>query len=134
MLGGVKTSQLHARSRRFAQQFADAGVAGRRQARAFAKALVAVPPEERVDMIVEKLVSELATVLGVSATTIDVDAPMTELGMDSLTAVEFGARAEKELNIKISPFEYSRGISVRGLAAKLVWRLVQQAGAKGAAA
>ena len=85
-------------------------------------------------MIVEKLASELATVLGVSATTIDVDAPMTELGMDSLTAVEFGARAEKELNIKISPFEYSRGISVRGLAAKLVWRLVQQAGAKGAAA
>jgi len=54
--------------------------------------------------------------------------------MDSLTGVEFGARAEKELNIKISPLEYSRGISLRGLSAKLVSQLVQQVGAEGAAA
>jgi acyl carrier protein len=123
-----------ARSRRFAQLFADAGVNGQREAGAFAKAIAAVPPEERVDMIVEKLGSELATVLGVSATTIDVDAPITELGMDSLTAVEFGARAEKQLNIKIPPFEFSRGMSIRGLAAKLVRQLVQLACAEGAAA
>jgi NADPH:quinone reductase-like Zn-dependent oxidoreductase/acyl carrier protein len=122
-----------ARSHRFAQLFADAGVTGRRPASALAKAIAAAPPKERVDMIVEKLASELATVLGISATTIDVDAPMTELGMDSLTAMEFGARSERELNIQIKPFELNRAISIRGLAAKLVWQLLQQAGAEGAA-
>lgn len=121
-----------AHSRRFARMFAEAGVGAEQESNAMLEAIMAVPPQERVDYVVQKLVSELAKVLGVGVSTVDVDAPITELGMDSLTAVEFGARAEKELSVKFSLLEFSRGMSVRGISAKMVSQLVQQAGVEGA--
>jgi acyl carrier protein len=122
----VRDHQATASSRRLAQLLTDAGVNGRQEASTLAKAVMAAPPEERVDLIVEKLRLPLATVLGVSATSIDINAPMIELGMDSLMSVEFGARALKELNFTISLMDYSGGISVRSLAAKVLPQLMQQ--------
>jgi acyl transferase domain-containing protein/acyl carrier protein len=108
-------------TRRFRQLLADAGVGGEGQG-SLRGEVMALPPEQRADFAARQLAEQLAVVLGVAVETIDIDEPVTNVGMDSLMAMEFGARAEKSLEVKISALELSRGLSLRGIAARVVER------------
>ncbi|MFJ1455974.1 SDR family NAD(P)-dependent oxidoreductase [Nocardia sp. N2S4-5] len=85
--------------------------------------ILALPAEQRADFVAQRLADQLAVVLGVAAETINIDEPVTDLGMDSLMAMEFGARTEKALDIKISALELGRGLSLRGLGSKVAGQL-----------
>ncbi|WP_227983299.1 type I polyketide synthase [Nocardia spumae] len=116
--GGARPS---VETRRFRQLLADAGVGGDGQSSLRGEVL-ALPPEQRADFAARQLAEQLAVVLGVAAETVDIDEPVTNLGMDSLMAMEFGARAEKSLEVKVSALELGRGLSLRGIAARVVER------------
>jgi NADPH:quinone reductase-like Zn-dependent oxidoreductase/acyl carrier protein len=107
---------------RFRQLLADAGVGGG-SGSTLRTDVVALPTQERADYVAQRLADQLAVVLGVEADTINIDEPVTDLGMDSLMAVEFGARTEKALDVKISALELSRGLSLRGLGTKVAGQL-----------
>ncbi|MFQ6328930.1 type I polyketide synthase [Nocardia sp. CWNU-33] len=104
---------------RFRQLLAEIGVGGA-SGGTLRTEILALPTEQRVDFIAQRLADQLAVVLGVETDTINIDEPVTDLGMDSLMAMEFGARTEKALDLKISALEISRGLSLRGLGTKIV--------------
>ncbi|MEU1963370.1 SDR family NAD(P)-dependent oxidoreductase [Nocardia sp. NPDC019304] len=106
-------------TRRFRQLLADIGV-GDEAGGALRTEILTLPTEQRADFVAQRLADQLAVVLGVDTDTINIDEPVTDLGMDSLMAMEFGARTEKELDVKISALELSRGLSLRGIGAKVV--------------
>ncbi|MGW4717165.1 SDR family NAD(P)-dependent oxidoreductase [Nocardia sp. NPDC004260] len=119
-------------TRRFRQLLADIGVGGEAGG-ALRTEILALPTEQRADFVAQRLADQLAVVLGVDTGAINIDEPVTDLGMDSLMAMEFGARTEKELDVKISALELSRGLSLRGIGAKVVSQFTEPAQAQAAA-
>ncbi|WP_063022674.1 type I polyketide synthase [Nocardia niwae] len=119
-------------TQRFRQLLADIGVTGEAGGTLRAEILT-LPTEQRADFVAQRLADQLAVVLGVDTDAINIDEPVTDLGMDSLMAMEFGARTEKELDVKISALELSRGLSLRGIGAKVVTQFAEPAAAQAAA-
>ncbi|MFF7942352.1 SDR family NAD(P)-dependent oxidoreductase [Nocardia gamkensis] len=119
-------------TRRFGQLLADIGVGGEAGGTLRAEILT-LPTEQRADFVAQRLADQLAVVLGVDTDAVNIDEPVTDLGMDSLMAMEFGARTEKELDVKISALELSRGLSLRGIGAKVVSQFAEPADAQAAA-
>nr|WP_280350286.1 acyl carrier protein [Nocardia abscessus] len=119
-------------TRRFRELLADIGVGGEAGGTLRAEILT-LPTEQRADFVAQRLADQLAVVLGVDTDTVNIDEPVTDLGMDSLMAMEFGARTEKELDVKISALELSRGLSLRGIGAKVVSQFAEPGDAQAAA-
>ncbi|MGY1876155.1 MULTISPECIES: type I polyketide synthase [Nocardia] len=119
-------------TRRFRELLADIGVGGEAGGTLRAEILT-LPTEQRADFVAQRLADQLAVVLGVDTGTVNIDEPVTDLGMDSLMAMEFGARTEKELDVKISALELSRGLSLRGIGAKVVSQFAEPGDAQAAA-
>jgi len=61
---------------------------------------------------VENLTSLVAKVFGVDASKVDSSAPLTQLGLDSLMAVELSATLKKAFNIKLTQMELLGGMSI----------------------
>lgn len=80
------------------------------------RALLAAPPAERRDRIVALLRGQVSRILGTSEEKLDSDRPMTELGLDSLMAVELRNWIEGDLRLTLSSVELLRGPSVSQLA------------------
>ncbi len=89
--------------------------------------LASMSPEERAEAVTEMLCEQLAAVLGVPADSVDRDAPLTELGLDSLMAAELRTRVNVALDVQISAMELNRGGGVASLAARLADQLVAPA-------
>ena len=89
--------------------------------------LASMSPEERVGAVTLTLCEQLAAVLGVPAESVDRDAPLTDLGLDSLMAAELRTRVNFALDIQISAMELNRGGGVASLAARLADQLVAPA-------
>ncbi len=89
--------------------------------------LASVSPEERAEAVTQMLCEQLAAVLGVPAESVDRDAPLTELGLDSLMAAELRTRVNVALDVQISAMELNRGGGVASLAARLADQLVAPA-------
>ena len=66
---------------------------------------------------------QVSRVLGTTAARIDVDKPLTSLGMDSLMAVELRNWVEKELRVSVPIMEMMQASSLSGLADVLLTRL-----------
>jgi acyl carrier protein len=86
--------------------------------------LAAMATDERIDAVTQLLCEQLAAVLGVPAEMVDREAPLTELGLDSLMAAELRTRLNVALDIQISAMELNRGGGVAALAARLADQLV----------
>jgi acyl transferase domain-containing protein/NADPH:quinone reductase-like Zn-dependent oxidoreductase/acyl carrier protein len=86
--------------------------------------LVSMSAEERAEAVTQMLCEQLAAVLGVPAESVDRDTPLTELGLDSLTAAELRTRVNVALDVQISAMELNRGGGVAALAARLVDQMV----------
>ena len=89
--------------------------------------LASMSPEERIEAVTQMLCEQLAAVLGVPAESVDRDAPLTDLGLDSLMAAELRTLVNVALDIQISAMELNRGGGVASLAARLADQLVAPA-------
>jgi amino acid adenylation domain-containing protein len=84
-------------------------------------------PEERPARIEAYLLRRVAKVLGTSPEKIDPERPLTELGFDSLMAVELITALKVDLGIKLPVVKILQGTSSRALSATLIDRLFTDA-------
>jgi NADPH:quinone reductase-like Zn-dependent oxidoreductase/acyl carrier protein len=80
-------------------------------------------PEGRRKALLEVLREQVSRVLGTTAARIEIDKPLTYLGMDSLMAVELRNWVEKKLRIGVPIMEMMQASSLSGLADVLLTRL-----------
>jgi len=91
--------------------------------------ILALPTDQRAPVITMLLAEELSAVLRLPTEELDLYAPVTDLGLDSLTAMELGARASKALGgMQLSVLEFSGGHSLNSIGAKLANRLARESG------
>jgi 1-acyl-sn-glycerol-3-phosphate acyltransferase len=74
-------------------------------------------PAARDEWVVRYLRDKVARVLGAAPARIDVDRPLTELGTDSLTAVELTTVLKVDLGVELPLVRVLQGVSTRRLAA-----------------
>ncbi|WP_216895846.1 type I polyketide synthase [Nocardia alni] len=74
--------------------------------------LAAMEEAKRGPSIARKMAEELAVVMGVAVESIDMTVPVPELGLDSLMAVELGARVTKTLGIDLMSLQMGRSFSL----------------------
>ena len=79
-------------------------------------------------MVTKELAKELANVLKVDVDSIDPTGPIADLGIDSLMAVEFAARAGKQLNIQISAFQFTPDLTLEAVGARVALLIAQGVG------
>ncbi|MUM17644.1 SDR family NAD(P)-dependent oxidoreductase [Mycobacterium sp. CBMA271] len=115
------------KSTRFAHLSAEAAAVSNEQA-AFRAAVLALPEEERGPMVTKELAKELANVLKVDVDSIDPTGPIADLGIDSLMAVEFAARAGKQLNIQITAFQFTPDLTLEAVGARVALLIAQGVG------
>jgi NADPH:quinone reductase-like Zn-dependent oxidoreductase/acyl carrier protein len=92
-----------------------AGASGRLRA-----ALTAAPPAERPDIAVRAVVELISETLRMSAEKVDLQAPLTEMGIDSLMALELQLAIETRFGLRCSVLELQKAHGIRGLAQRLV--------------
>jgi amino acid adenylation domain-containing protein len=78
--------------------------------------LLALPPEERRPVLESWLRSEAARALGVAASRLETDRPLTASGLDSLAAIELRARVEAVLGTAVSLGDLLEGATLGDLA------------------
>ncbi|MFE7559172.1 type I polyketide synthase [Kitasatospora sp. NPDC057500] len=101
------------------------GAPGRAAASALptAEELLRAPAEERAEAVVAGLSAAVRTALGSRAATVDADAPLSGLGLDSLMAVELRNEIQGRLGVKVTVADFLKGASVRSLAEQVAGEL-----------
>lgn len=89
--------------------------------------ILALPEEQRAEVMTFVLAEQLAVVMGIDADAVDVQTPLPELGLDSLMAVEFAARVGKAVGLELSVLEFGRGHGLSAIGAKLAATLTARA-------
>jgi acyl transferase domain-containing protein/acyl carrier protein len=92
------------------------------------KTVLDADPAQRRDLLVGLLRDKVAHVLGTAAAKLDVDKPLTDIGLDSLMAVELRNWIEGELRINLPIVELMHGPSVTQVADLLVQHLGKEQG------
>ncbi len=82
--------------------------------------LLAKPEEERLGHAVEYVRAKVGRALGIPAAKVDVDRALTDLGLDSLIAVELMTVLKNELGVEFPVVKLLQGITIEGLAALVV--------------
>jgi NAD(P)-dependent dehydrogenase (short-subunit alcohol dehydrogenase family)/acyl carrier protein len=90
--------------------------------------LRAVPREERGAGIERYLRDAVARVLGLAPARVDLDRPITRMGLDSLMAVEVRNRIEADLGLRLSMVTLLRGPSLAELSAQVLTELPEAPG------
>lgn len=78
-------------------------------------ALMAAPPEQRRDLLESLLKDQISRVLGTTPDRLEAARPLTEMGLDSLVAVELKNWTEGELGLQLPTVELLRGPSIAQL-------------------
>ena len=76
------------------------------------EALLAADPEERVHLLQTYLGEQVARSLGLSPSKLDPQQPLSELGVDSLMAVELKNRIAVDLKVNVPVVKFLQGFSV----------------------
>jgi len=82
----------------------------------FVAELRSLSPDDQRDRLRIFFASQMADIMGTESEDIDVDAPLTALGMDSLMAIELGNKMKTSLQIDLPMSIYLEGPSVSSLA------------------
>ena len=75
------------------------------------------------DFCADIIVGHIGKILGIVPAKVDVNRPVTDMGMDSLTAMELRLMIEKEVGIELPLMSLASGGSVRQLASQIAARL-----------
>lgn len=102
----------------------DAGGGDGKDGLAIRKALLAAPESERKSILQDLLREKVANVLGADPEKVDLAKPLTDVGVDSLMAVELRNWIEGELRVKLPIVELMQGPTVDRLADVLLEQLV----------
>ena len=70
--------------------------------------LLALPADQRVEVLTLVLAEHVATVLGISADGVDAHTALPDLGLDSLSSVELSSRLAANLDIRIPAIDFAR--------------------------
>ncbi|WP_414581134.1 SDR family NAD(P)-dependent oxidoreductase [Scytonema sp. PCC 10023] len=89
----------------------------------FPNALMVAGPAERQQLVESRLLEQVARVLGTSPAKLDSSKPLTNLGLDSLMAVELSNRIDKDLGVSVPTMKLMGGPSISQLAKELVEQL-----------
>lgn len=92
---------------------------------ALRKALLEASSEERQELMLETLRKQVARVLGANPQKLDVEKPLTELGLDSLMAVELRNWVEGDLRLSLPTVELMKGPSLVRLSEILLDQLAK---------
>jgi myxalamid-type polyketide synthase MxaD len=89
--------------------------------------LLATEPGERHQFLQSYLSEQVARVLGLSAAKLDVEQPLSNLGLDSLMAVELKNRIAVDLGVNVPMVKFLQGFSVAQAATQLLEQLLTEA-------
>jgi acyl carrier protein len=90
------------------------------------KLLRSTPPSQRHGRLQGKVCEVVARVLGTAPSKLETDEPLTNLGMDSLMAVELAICIKKDLQIDIPTMTFMSGPSIDQLTTSLLDLLLPQ--------
>jgi acyl transferase domain-containing protein/NADPH:quinone reductase-like Zn-dependent oxidoreductase/acyl carrier protein len=74
----------------------------------FSVELLALPEDQRAEVLTLVLAGHVAALLGISADSLDPHTPLPELGLDSLASVELSSRLAAKLGIRIPAIDFGR--------------------------
>ncbi|MEV0247500.1 SDR family NAD(P)-dependent oxidoreductase [Nocardia sp. NPDC050712] len=92
--------------------------------------VAAIEEGKRGAFVARKMADELAVVMGVPVESIDMTVPVPELGLDSLMAVELGARVTKTLGIDLMSLQMGRSFSLEQAGPKVAELILAAESAK----
>ncbi|GAB2657145.1 type I polyketide synthase [Nocardia goodfellowii] len=95
--------------------------------------VAAIEEGKRGAFVARKMAEELAVVMGVPVESIDMTVPVPELGLDSLMAVELGARVTKTLGIDLMSLQMGRSFSLEQAGPKVAELILAAESAHGPA-
>jgi acyl transferase domain-containing protein/NAD(P)-dependent dehydrogenase (short-subunit alcohol dehydrogenase family)/NADPH:quinone reductase-like Zn-dependent oxidoreductase/acyl carrier protein len=106
------------------------GKRGSAQSNSLADSLRQLPAQEQFSIAELMLAEQVAKTLRMPAERIDVKRPLTEMGIDSLMAVELQIAINVTFGVEFSALELTRGYSISQLTAPLLERMGLSAAAK----
>ncbi|GAB1543388.1 hypothetical protein NUACC21_60620 [Scytonema sp. NUACC21] len=89
--------------------------------------LIAAEPEKQQRLLESYLSKQVAGVLGLTVSQLDVHQPLNKLGLDSLMAVELKNRIENDLGVVVSVVSFLQGPSVTKLTTQLLEQIATPA-------
>jgi NAD(P)-dependent dehydrogenase (short-subunit alcohol dehydrogenase family) len=90
-------------------------------------AILDAAPVERAQMLESYVNEQVARVLGLSPSQLDIQQPLTNLGLDSLMAVELKNRISADLGVNVPMVKFLQGFSVAQAATLLLDQLTAEA-------
>jgi len=91
-------------------------------------AILDADPAERDQLLQSYLSEQVARVLGLSPSQLDIQQPLTNLGLDSLMAVELKNRISADLGVNVPLVKFLQGFSVAQAATQFLEQLTAEAG------
>jgi acyl transferase domain-containing protein/ubiquinone/menaquinone biosynthesis C-methylase UbiE/acyl carrier protein len=112
---------------------ATSGDDGEAESAALVDILLALPSEERQQLLSTHIRDQLARLLGMSPAKLHIDEPLLNLGVDSLMAVEIGNQVQAMVGVDVPAMKFMEGLSISGLSAYVLEQLSEQPAAAAAA-
>ncbi|MCG3178713.1 MAG: L-threonine 3-dehydrogenase [Phycisphaerae bacterium] len=107
----------------------DSGPATSGESEELRRAVLAADQADRPALLLAAMRTQIAGVLGQSAEQLDIDRSLTDLGLDSLMAVELGNWIESSLGVHLQTMEVMSGPSVSQLSRLILGRLSPESAA-----
>lgn len=90
--------------------------------------ILEAPAEKRLGLVEELIAAQVGAVLGTDASRLDKDTPLTNLGLDSLMAIELVNRIEEKLGMTMPMGSVLNGPNIRDLSIPVLEKLIEAGG------
>lgn len=90
--------------------------------------ILEAPAEKRLALVEDLIAAQVGAVLGTDPTRLDKDTPLTNLGLDSLMAIELVNRIEEKLGMSMPMGSVLNGPNIRDLSIPVLEKLVEAGG------
>ncbi len=90
--------------------------------------ILEAPAEKRLALVEDLIAAQVGAVLGTDAARLDKDTPLTNLGLDSLMAIELVNRIEEKLGMSMPMGSVLNGPNIRDLSLPVLEKLLESGG------
>ncbi|MCB1205280.1 MAG: amino acid adenylation domain-containing protein [Verrucomicrobiae bacterium] len=90
--------------------------------------ILEAPAEKRLGLVEDLIAAQVGAVLGTDPTRLDKDTPLTNLGLDSLMAIELVNRIEEKLGMSMPMGSVLNGPNIRDLSIPVLEKLLESGG------